>query len=124
MEPVATVALGFALGQRYTWPTLATLLPICGGVVMASSGGSASFSGVALAMASNLAFCCRAFCLQRLAKRPGTDLIVFFHVSCVSCSLMPPLQLLIEAAEAPRILPRGVSHGLLARSLTSLQRFY
>ena len=31
MEPVATVAVGFALGHLYRWQVLATLLPICGG---------------------------------------------------------------------------------------------
>jgi drug/metabolite transporter (DMT)-like permease len=36
MEPLATIVLGFAVGERYSAPTLATLLPICGGVALAS----------------------------------------------------------------------------------------
>lgn len=32
MEPLATVCVGFALGHRFSWQVLVTLLPICGGV--------------------------------------------------------------------------------------------
>ena len=36
MEPLATIVLGFAMGERYSVATLATLMPICGGVALAS----------------------------------------------------------------------------------------
>eukprot|EP00438_Fugacium_kawagutii_P032860 Skav216119 [mRNA] locus=scaffold1946:216178:217303:+ [translate_table: standard] len=108
MEPLATVSVGFALGQRFSWQVLATLLPICGGVAMASSsGGSINSAGVFFAMLSNLAFCCRTFCLQRLQRNKQNqldDVAIFFNVSWISTLLLPALELLVEASEVPPVL--------------------
>lgn len=103
MEPLATICVGFALGQRFSLQVLATLFPICGGVAMASaSGGSINSAGVFFAMLSNLAFCCRPFCLQRLHGNKLNqldDLAIFFNVSLVSALFLPALELVVEASE-------------------------
>ncbi|CAK9034208.1 unnamed protein product [Durusdinium trenchii] len=117
MEPVATVSVGFLLGHRFRWQVLATLLPICGGVAMASSsGGSISSAGVCFAMLSNLAFCCRTFCLQRLQRNKLNqldDLAVFFNVSGLSTFLMPGLELAVEASEVLPAVQSLMSRGRL-----------
>eukprot|EP00435_Cladocopium_sp_Y103_P040231 s2076_g10.t3 len=80
MEPLATICVGFALGQRFSCQVLATLLPICGGAA------------------------CRTFCLQRLQRNKLNqldDLAIFFNVSLVSALFLPGLELVVEASEAP-----------------------
>ena len=75
MEPLTTVALGLLRGERYTFPVLATLVPICGGVVLASfKGGTPSVAGVSLAMLSNACFCCRPLFKQKLKQHPANTL--------------------------------------------------
>ena len=97
-EPLSTVAMAsLMLGEHERWPTLVALLPIVIGVAMASSNGLVfSAAGMALALASNLAFSGRAV-LTKLLKRdhPGaqvtkSDACLFFHVSrCGLCILVP-----------------------------------
>jgi solute carrier family 35 protein E1 len=68
-EPLVTVTLGLLLGARYAPSVLATLIPICGGVALASfKGGIPSTLGVALAMCSNACFCGRPFFKQQLKQ--------------------------------------------------------
>ena len=67
MEPLATVAVGAAMGARYSGSVLLTLLPVCGGVMLAcGAGGALSVPGVLLALASNVSFSGRPFFVQRL----------------------------------------------------------
>ncbi|CAE7640620.1 PPT2 [Symbiodinium sp. CCMP2456] len=103
MEPVATVCVGAGLGQRFSWQVLATLVPICGGVAMASlTSGGLSTTGICLAMISNVAFCCRSFCLQRLRRNPQNkldDLAVFFNVSWTATLALPLLQIPLEGSQ-------------------------
>jgi len=117
MEPLATVCVGFALGHRFSWQVLVTLLPICGGVAMASSsGGSISSFGVCFAMLSNLAFCCRTFCLQRLQRNKLNqldDLAIFFNVCCISALFLPGLEVVLEASEVQPAMQDLQSRGHL-----------
>ncbi|CAE7759639.1 PPT2 [Symbiodinium pilosum] len=103
MEPLATVCVGAALGQRFSWQVLATLVPICGGVAMASlTAGSLSATGICLATVSNVAFCCRSFCLQRLRRNPENkldDVAVFFNVSWAATVALPLLQIPLEGTQ-------------------------
>eukprot|EP00040_Diaphanoeca_grandis_P007178 m.39978 g.39978 ORF g.39978 m.39978 type:complete len:318 (+) comp18351_c0_seq1:401-1354(+) len=104
VEPLATVTLGFLAGTRYSGRVLVTLIPICGGVVIASSsGGTAALSvlGVTLAMLSNVAFCLRPIYAQRLkADKTHTldNVGVFFNVTCVSVAVLLPVVAMGEAA--------------------------
>eukprot|EP00933_Yihiella_yeosuensis_P029861 TRINITY_DN23514_c0_g1_i1.p1 TRINITY_DN23514_c0_g1~~TRINITY_DN23514_c0_g1_i1.p1 ORF type:complete len:386 (+),score=68.10 TRINITY_DN23514_c0_g1_i1:30-1160(+) len=104
MEPLATVCVGFiVLGDRYSWRVLSTLVPICGGVVLASfKGGSLSTAGLILAGLSNVSFCGRPFFTQKLKVNPENkldDISVFFNVTCVSVVLLPVWVLCFEGAQ-------------------------
>eukprot|EP00930_Biecheleria_cincta_P104223 TRINITY_DN96410_c0_g1_i1.p1 TRINITY_DN96410_c0_g1~~TRINITY_DN96410_c0_g1_i1.p1 ORF type:complete len:380 (+),score=67.44 TRINITY_DN96410_c0_g1_i1:40-1179(+) len=107
MEPLATVFVGFALGERYSCRVLATLIPICGGVGLASfKGGVLSVAGISLALLSNLSFCGRPFFTQQLKQHRDNklnDLGVFFNVTGVAVVLLPVFVFLLEGVE---ILPQ------------------
>ena len=104
-EPLSTVAMAsLVLGEHERWPTLFALLPIVIGVAMASSNGLVfSAVGMALALASNLAFSGRAV-LTKLLKRdhPGaqitkSDTCLFFHVSRCGLCILVPCALVLDA---------------------------
>lgn len=110
MEPLATVLMGLLMGERYALSVVATLIPICGGVALASfTGGIPSVSGVALAMMSNVCFCLRpVFTKQLEAHSTKMDAVAqFFNVTLVATVLLPPFVLGFEGATAPSAL-RGL----------------
>lgn len=108
MEPLSTVLIGFILGERYSFPVLATLAPICGGVALASfKGGIPSTSGVALAMLSNVCFCCRPMFSKKLEADPSNKLDAvgqFFNITLVSVALLPPFVVGFEGSSAPEAI--------------------
>merc|ERR1740123_1008283 len=120
MEPLATVLIGFLRGERYALPVLATLVPICGGVALASfKGGIPSVSGLALAMLSNLCFCCRPIFTKQLEAEKGKsnklDAIgQFFNITLVSVLLLPPFVLGFEGRAAPVEVHRMEAAGTLS----------
>jgi solute carrier family 35 protein E1 len=114
-EPFATVAVGFLfLSKRYSPQLLLTLIPICGGVALASwnignndgSGKTSSLSlpGIILAALSNVSFCVRPFCLQRLKQHQqpqqpfDDDVLVFFYVTLMASVGLPLFVMTIEGA--------------------------
>ena len=114
-EPLSTVALAAAaLGERERPLTLLALLPVVGGVALASHGSAAfSAAGVALALGSNLGFSARAVCAKALYRdHPGSraatsDACLFYHVSLTGLLLLLPVALLSDARVlAPRSPPR------------------
>ena len=104
-EPLSTVALAAAaLGERERPLTLLALLPVVGGVALASHGSAAfSAAGVALALGSNLGFSARAVCAKALYRdHPGSraatsDACLFYHVSLTGLLLLLPVALLSDA---------------------------
>lgn len=100
MEPVASVLLGLALGNRYPAKVYAALIPVCGGVVLASKGGGAvTVAGVALALLSNFGFCARPYLTQRLKEHHGRQLnqnSVFFNVMLLGTGMLLCAVILIE----------------------------
>jgi drug/metabolite transporter (DMT)-like permease len=70
-EPLATVLVGFVLfGKRYAGRVLITLVPVLGGVWLASPSSKAahalSLNGILLAGLSNICFCTRPFVLHAM----------------------------------------------------------
>eukprot|EP00037_Helgoeca_nana_P037020 m.14173 g.14173 ORF g.14173 m.14173 type:complete len:319 (-) comp8301_c0_seq2:285-1241(-) len=104
VEPLASVAFGYMSGKMYSRRMLATLIPICGGVLLASfKGGTAGLPpliGVALAMFSNMCFCLRPIFKHKLQAHPDKDAVdsigLFFNICCVAVVLLPPFVLLFE----------------------------
>jgi drug/metabolite transporter (DMT)-like permease len=121
-EPLATVAVGTMMlpGRRdgcsnqqqrrqYSLPALLTLVPIVGGVALASAAASAPSSsqqlsgsdgglsaiGVVTACLSTVSFCVRPFCLERL-QGAVQDLDLFFHVTVLASMTLPWIVLLLE----------------------------
>jgi solute carrier family 35 protein E1 len=99
-EPLATVVLGsLVMGKQYHPQVLWTLVPIVGGVLLASSGGtfanSLSMYGVLLACCSNASFCFRPFVLHTLKHRkqgePLDDVLVFFNVTVIASFIILPV---------------------------------
>ena len=104
-EPLATVLLGISLGKKYSPSVLTTLIPICGGVMLAgwqSSKGHPSIIGISLAMLSNVSFCCRPYLLKQIKAyrtkegRSLHSMIVFFHVVLIASLFLPFAVLLSE----------------------------
>ncbi|CAE7572180.1 PPT1 [Symbiodinium natans] len=129
MEPLATVCVGAGLGQQFSWQVLATLVPICGGVAMASlTTGSFSATGICFAMVSNVAFCCRSFSLQRLRRNPHNkldDLAVFFNVSWTATVALPFLQVPLEGAQVlPSLQALGDRRWIFAMDLLASSVFF
>jgi drug/metabolite transporter (DMT)-like permease len=106
VEPLASVLFGFATGKTYTLKVLATLVPICGGVLLASFKGGMEglppFAGVGLAMLSNACFCLRPVFQHQLKRHPDhnalDDIGVFFNVTVVGVVLLPPCVWLFEGS--------------------------
>lgn len=107
MEPLATVAVGAAMGARYSGSVLLTLLPVCGGVMLAcGAGGALSVTGVLLALASNVSFSGRPFFVQRLkalqqaSAADGNGKLdktaEFFNVTFASILMLPAAMVLLE----------------------------
>jgi len=109
LEPLATVMVGFLLlRKRYDFRVLLTLVPICGGVILASvSGGehpksSISSPAVLLACLSNVGFCFRSIFLHQMKRHPvairsrPNDLLVFFNVVLIACLVLPFAVLTLE----------------------------
>ena len=121
MEPLATVCVGFAVGSEcYSLRVLATLVPICGGVILASStGGSLSAGGACLALLSNVCFSLRPFFKRRLKTHPANTLDTmgeFFNVTLIaSVALLPPAVALLEGAALQPALSRLSDAGQLMR---------
>lgn len=119
MEPLATVLVGFAIGERYSWRVLATLIPICGGVVLASfKGGVLSVLGISLALVSNLSFCGRPFFTQQLKQHKDNklnDLGVFFNVTSVAVLVLPAFVFLLEGSEISPQLQQLSAAGQLSQ---------
>ena len=133
MEPLATIVLGFAMGERYSVATLATLMPICGGVALASVRANVvrgtphrllhrrlvlfvvQFTGksllpptgLGLAMLSNACFCARPYFRLRLQKHHANTMDViseFFNITLVASLMLPPFCLLLEGAEMMSVI--------------------
>ena len=117
-EPVATVLVNYLLHRKhYPLRVLLTLIPIMGGVLIASlaSKPKATVSdeaypmiplmGVIYACCSNLSFCFRPFCLQRLQAfyqhqhqhAKLDDLQLFFYLTTVASLSLPVFVILFEA---------------------------
>ena len=105
MEPLATVAVGAAMGARYSGSVLLTLLPVCGGVMLAcGAGGALSVPGVLLALASNVSFSGRPFFVQRLKALQAVSAddkqldktAEFFNVTFASILMLPAAMVLLE----------------------------
>ncbi|CAK0898176.1 unnamed protein product, partial [Prorocentrum cordatum] len=94
LEPLASVLLGLATGERCSLKVLGTLALVCGGAVVASKGGgSLHAGGVALAVLSNFAFCSRPLLAKRLraglAAGELDDTSIFFNVTLIgTCGLV------------------------------------
>ena len=80
------------------------MLPVVGGVALASHGSAAfAAAGVALALGSNLGFSARAVCAKALYRdHPGSraatsDACLFYHVSLTGLLLLLPVALLSDA---------------------------
>ena len=122
-EPVATVILGTSFFQkRYSWRVLVTLIPVLGGVWLASpSSGELSIPGILLAGLSNVCFCIRPFVLHAMKQQkirsivPTTkpkrnnsssknvtskqqeDLNTFLQVTTIAATgILPPLVWIME----------------------------
>ena len=122
-EPLATVLIGWWVWkQQYSFTMLTTLIPICGGVILASSSSKRSAAvttalsppGIALACLSNVCFCVRPFFMKQfkrqhqpqLQKDKGgggdgggggndKDTLLFFNVTFLA-SLVLPLVVLVS----------------------------
>jgi drug/metabolite transporter (DMT)-like permease len=99
-EPLATVVIGLlVMGKKYRPQVLWTLVPIVGGVLVASSGGtfgnSLSMYGVLLACCSNASFCFRPFVLHKLKLQtqgePLDHVLVFFTVTVIASFVVLPV---------------------------------
>ena len=135
-EPLVTVTLGLLMGTRYSLSVLATLIPICGGVALASfKGGIPSTVGVALAMCSNACFCGRPFFKQQLKQSkankvrlyhiyavyvhslaPSTQLDSigeFYNITLVAVVMLPPFVFAFEGSEASSSVSRLTEAGAL-----------
>jgi solute carrier family 35 protein E1 len=130
-EPFATVAVGFLfLSKRYSPQLLMTLIPICGGVALASWNGnngngktsSLSIPGIVLACLSNVSFCVRPFCLQRLKQQQqqqqqqqpfDDDVLIFFYVTLMASVGLPLFVITIEGAAIGVAIRRFATDGLL-----------
>jgi solute carrier family 35 protein E1 len=112
-EPLATVLIGWwAWNQQYSATVLSTLIPICGGVILASvtvSGSSpnqttVSPQGIVLACLSNICFCVRPFFMKQLQNKlqlqgnnnttkdeDDVDTKIFFNVTLLASLVLPCL---------------------------------
>lgn len=133
MEPLANVMMGYATGERYSLQVIATLVPICAGVVLASRGGGAlTAGGVFFAVLSNFAFSARPFLAKRLkqdeAGKKLDDLEVFLAVMCVAGAVLPSAVALFEGPTllptARRLRATGDSEGFMADILLSGVSFF
>eukprot|EP00035_Acanthoeca_spectabilis_P029749 m.6271 g.6271 ORF g.6271 m.6271 type:complete len:333 (-) comp3815_c0_seq2:24-1022(-) len=106
VEPLASVSFGVLMGKTYSWGVLATLIPICGGVLLASFKGGLDrlppFAGVALAMLSNTCFCLRPIFQQKYQAQPENGALdsigLFFNVCSVSVVILPPFVFMLEGS--------------------------
>jgi len=115
LEPLASLGIGILVrGDAFSPEVVLTLVPVCGGVILASymrEGGNGgtymSTWGVVLAMISNVCFSCRPYFTQRLQtnytkskKKGGTmdDVVVFFYVSIIASTFIFPFVLCIEGS--------------------------
>jgi len=116
MEPLANLILGFAAGERYSWRVIATLYPICAGVIVASQrGGDLTAAGVTLAVLSNFGFSARPFLVKKVKKSAAcaelSDTARFLHVMVVASALLLPAALLVEGWTLPATMRRLASFG-------------
>jgi len=124
MEPLATVFIGLLLGERYAFSVVVTLVPICGGVALASfKGGLPSATGVALAMLSNICFCCRPLFSKKLEADPSNKLDAvgqFFNITLVAVALLPPFVIGFEGSTAPSAMRSLEASGTFTSFLWSV----
>lgn len=125
MEPLANLILGFSAGERYSWRVIATLTPICAGVILAShGGGDLTTAGVILAILSNFGFSARPFLAQRVKKSAAceglSDTALFLHVMLVAAVLLPPAALLAEGRALPANMQELASSGMTNQFVTDV----
>jgi drug/metabolite transporter (DMT)-like permease len=140
-EPLATAAIGMAfMGKQYSNRVLMTLIPICGGVILAASASANNKNGVILntggvflACLSNISFSFRPFLMQRLkntcntdtTSRPSTktsfdDMQVFFNIAVIASVVLPPIVLIVEGSSIPMALSQLIKKGELGSFVLDL----
>jgi drug/metabolite transporter (DMT)-like permease len=146
-EPLATAVVGMVfMGKQYSPRVLSTLIPICGGVILAAASANNTNSnstgagvilntgGVFLACLSNLSFCFRPFLMHRLkntetthayasstgTKTPFDDMQVFFNVAVIASVVLPPIVLLVEGSSIPLAMSQLIKKGELGSFLLDL----
>ncbi len=99
LEPVFSAAGSFLVnGTVYAWPVYMALLPIIGGVALASATElSFSWLGFSTAMASNVAFSARAIFSKKLMSRMS-PLNLYNFVTIVSLLFCIPFVVLFEGS--------------------------
>jgi drug/metabolite transporter (DMT)-like permease len=139
-EPLATAVVGMVfMGKQYSTRVLSTLIPICGGVILAASANNSNSKGgvilntggVFLACLSNLSFCFRPFLMHRLkntephasstsTKTSFDDMQVFFNVAVIASVVLPPIVLLVEGSSIPLAMSQLIKKGELGSFLLDL----
>lgn len=125
-EPLSTVGLAAAfLSERERPATYAALLPIVGGVAIASSSRATfSAAGMALSLASNVSFSGRAVLTKALKQRfpasaaSSSDAQLFSQVSRWGVCLLLPFALLLEMSTLTHALAGGPNVAPMAASDT------
>ena len=99
LEPVFTSVGSYLIsGQVYAWPVYAALLPIMGGVALASSTElSFTWLGFSTAMASNVAFSARAIFSKKLMSKM-TPLNLYNFLTIVSLLFCIPFVIAFEGS--------------------------
>ena len=99
LEPVFTSIGSFLVnGQVYAWPVYFALLPIIGGVALASATElSFSWLGFSTAMASNVAFSARAIFSKKLMQRMS-PLNLYNFLTIISLLFCIPFVFLFEGS--------------------------
>mmetsp|Transcript_30922 Transcript_30922/g.92859 ORF Transcript_30922/g.92859 Transcript_30922/m.92859 type:complete len:320 (-) Transcript_30922:124-1083(-) len=136
VEPLASVTFGLMTGERYSLGVIVTLVPICGGVLLASFKGGMEglppLTGVTLAMLSNMCFCLRAVFKHKVNKHPDKNAVdaigLFFNICCVAIALLPPFVFLFEGdvleAELRQLQADGTLWAFVSQVLASSVFFF
>jgi solute carrier family 35 protein E1 len=128
LEPVFTAAITLlVLGKNMPWQVWLSMLPVCGGVAMASAGELSFNMGCFLcAMLSNLVYATRGVLSKASmeSKDPGENMTAentFALVTLMSFIFCLPAALILEGAKIPAglaaVAATGVSQQVFAQNV-------
>jgi len=124
-EPLFTAGLSAVFLQQFMpWQVYATLLPVVGGVAIASlTELSFSWLSFSTAMASNTFSALRGIFAKKSMNKPQGENMnsanLYAVLTCMSVAMLTPLALLVEGAKMKGVWEAALATGISAGSLST-----